>query len=71
MTTPHSGLGGSLELQDLLEYLADQLTYLHLGYLHDDGGNLIVPKITNKTGWHCSQQSPTTTVEHVTDMVSC
>ena len=71
MTTPAYGLEGSLELQDLLEYLADQLTFFQLGYLHDDDGNLIVPKITNKTGWHCSQQSPTKIVEDVTDMVSC
>ena len=59
MTTPAYGLEGSLELQDLLEYLADQLTYSHLGYLRDESGRRVVPTIVKETGWHCSQQSPT------------
>ena len=55
------GLANSMELRDLLEYLADYLTYCPVAYIHDDNGKLVCPKITYEGNWHCSQQSTTLT----------
>ena len=52
MYRPDNGLGTSGELQDLLEYLADRLTYSPLGYMQDERGKLIVPMITAQARWH-------------------
>ena len=66
MDRPDNGLGTSGELQDLLEYLADRLTYSPLGYMQDEGGKLIVPMITARARWHCSRQSDTMLAEKTT-----
>ena len=63
MDRPDNGLGTSGELQDLLEYLADRLTYSPLGYMQDERGKLIVPMITARARWHCSRQSDTMLAE--------
>jgi len=58
MLRPTSGLGnpGSLELYDLLEYLADALYHCPLCYSCDDRGKLITPRITRPSSWHCTRQ---------------
>ena len=66
MDRPDNGLGTSGELQDLLEYLADRLTYSPLGYMQDERGKLIVPMITARARWHCSRQSDTMLAEKTT-----
>ena len=52
-----SGLGEiSFELEDLLEYLADQVRYFASASRRNDKDKLITPFITASSRWHCTKQ---------------
>ena len=64
MRQPFNGLGPSHELRDLLEYLADRLTFSPHGYLYDgQRKKLIPPRVTSQNGWHCSRQCDVKVIE--------
>ena len=63
MSTPASGLGGSTELSDLLEYLADIVLHSPPCQFVKPNGKTRPPFVTSLDRWHCSrpgdwQQSP-------------
>ena len=63
MRTPASGLGGSTELFDLLEYLADTVLHSPPCQFVKPNGKTRPPFVTSLDRWHCSrpgdwQQSP-------------
>ena len=52
-----SGLGEiSFEMEDLLEYLADQVRYFASASRRNDKDKLITPFITAPSRWHCTKQ---------------
>ena len=52
-----AGLGDlSIELQDLLEYLADTIQYYSPAYGCSPAGKLVPPFLTHETRWHCTRQ---------------
>ena len=51
------GLGEiSFEMEDLLEYLADQVRYFASASRRNDKDKLITPFITAPSRWHCTKQ---------------
>ena len=57
MDTPHSGLGDSPELRDLLEYLADIVYHWRTcHFVKPENGKTLPPCVTSIDRWHCSRQ---------------
>ena len=54
MMIPDSGLGESLEIQDLLYYLQDRIKHWPVAYYQDLNRELIHPRVTDAANWHCS-----------------
>ena len=56
LTRSDEGLAGSVEIRDLLHYLADRVWHYVEAYGVDETGNVIHPRVLPDSAWHCTRQ---------------